>query len=196
LIQTFLDFARPPQLEPRPFEAREVAGQVLSLVAARAGQRGVCLECALPDQPVVIHADVGQFRQVLLNLLLNALDAVPERGTVLLAMSAGPGVPGAAAARDRWLTLQVADTGCGLPPALGPRIFEPFISTKETGLGLGLSISKRIVEAHGGEIAAADRPGGGAVFTIRLPLPLQAETGATDAQRGMAFADPGRAREG
>jgi signal transduction histidine kinase len=75
-----------------------------------------------------------------------------------------------ASSKGRWLTLRVSDSGTGLPAGLGQRIFEPFVSTKETGLGLGLSICKRIVEAHDGEIRASNRPGGGAIFTLRLPL--------------------------
>ena len=104
----------------------------------------------------------SQFRQLLFNLLLNALDAVPGGGTVRVAV--GPDGPGG------WLTVRVSDTGRGLPADLGPRIFEPFVSNKETGTGLGLSICRQIVEAHGGTIDAADRPGGGAVFTARFPL--------------------------
>ncbi|MBL8796245.1 MAG: MCP four helix bundle domain-containing protein [Planctomycetia bacterium] len=175
-IQTFLDFARPPQPEKRPFEARAVVEQAAYLVSGRAEQRGVRVECDVPGQPVVIEADMVQVRQVLLNLLLNALDATPEGGTVRIEIlpreddepdAKGPvGEP----CPGEWLTVQVADTGCGLPAELGPRIFEPFVSTKDTGMGLGLSICKRIVEMHGGQIAADPRSGGGAVFTIRLPL--------------------------
>jgi signal transduction histidine kinase len=104
---------------------------------------------------------VGQVRQVVLNLLLNALDAVPQDGTIWLELRQENG---------KWLTLLVADTGGGLPAGLGAQIFEPFVSTKETGLGLGLSICKRIVEAHEGEIQAANRPEGGALFTVRFPM--------------------------
>jgi two-component system, NtrC family, sensor histidine kinase HydH len=168
-IQLFLDFARPPRVEKRTFDVGEMLTQLVSLLAARAAQQGVRLECRLPQQPVQIQADVGQVRQVVLNLLLNALDASPHGGTVLLEMAVS-GRPSEGDGRgDRWLTLRVSDTGCGLPAGLGERIFEPFVSTKETGLGLGLSICKRIVEAHEGEIQAADRDGGGAVFTVRLP---------------------------
>jgi signal transduction histidine kinase len=70
----------------------------------------------------------------------------------------------------RSFRLVVSDTGCGLPGGLGSRIFAPFVTTKETGLGLGLSICKRIVEAHGGTIRGDNRPEGGAVFTVELPL--------------------------
>jgi signal transduction histidine kinase len=126
----------------------------------------VRLECDLPAEPVPLEADAGQPRQVVLNLVLNALDAVPEGGVVSLQVRRR-----ASGAGGGWLILRVADTGPGLPAGLGARVFEPFVSTKETGLGLGLSVCKRIVKAHGGEITAANRPEGGAVFTVRLPLP-------------------------
>ena len=106
--------------------------------------------------------DADQFRQVLLNLLLNALEAVRRGGAVGVAVEQ---------TADGGASLAVTDDGCGLPADLGDRIFAPFITTKETGLGLGLSICKRIAEAHGGAITAADRAEGGAVFTLRLPPP-------------------------
>ncbi len=168
-IQLFLDFARPPRVEKRTFDVRKMLTSLIDLLAPRAQQQGVRLECRLPDRPVLIQADVGQLRQVVLNLLLNALDATGHGGTILLEIAVSGRPPVGDGASDRWLTLRVSDTGCGLPAGLGQRIFEPFVSTKETGLGLGLSICKRIVEAHEGEIQAANRPEGGAVFTIRLP---------------------------
>jgi signal transduction histidine kinase len=102
----------------------------------------------------------------LLNLLLNALDAVPPGGGVRVELEAPPEKD---EREEKTILLRVRDTGCGLPAELGPRIFAPFVSTKETGLGLGLSICKRIVEAHGGTLAAEDGPQGGAVFTVALP---------------------------
>jgi two-component system sensor histidine kinase HydH len=161
LTQGFLDYARPPSPEKRTFEVRRLLDETAGLVAGRAAQQGVTVVRDLPPGPVAFHADPGQVRQVVLNLLLNALDAVPGGGTVRLGLE-GP-APGGG------LTLCVADSGAGLPPGLGPQIFEPFVSTRATGMGLGLSICKRIVEAHGGEIAAANGPDGGAVFTVRLP---------------------------
>jgi signal transduction histidine kinase len=172
LTRTFLDFARPPRLEKQTFEAQVVLDEMVALVAARAGQRDVRIECQAPDQPVRMEADISQVRQVLLNLLLNALEAVPDGGGILVELETPdePGAPDESADEGRrWLAIHVADTGPGLPPGLGEGIFTPFVSTKGTGMGLGLSICKRIVEAHGGEITAADRPGGGAVFSVRLP---------------------------
>jgi two-component system, NtrC family, sensor histidine kinase HydH len=173
-IQTFLDFARPPRLEKRTFDVGAVLRKVVDLLSARAAQQAVRVECDLPGWPVTIRADLGQVQQVMLNLLLNALDATPHGGTIRLELHEETG-------REKekndqsWMVLRISDTGCGLPAGLGARIFEPFVSTKETGLGLGLSICKRIVEAHEGEIQAADRPGGGAVFTVRLPLTATAD---------------------
>ncbi|HXG13189.1 MAG TPA: ATP-binding protein [Gemmataceae bacterium] len=168
LTRTFLDFARPPRPEKQTFEARALLEQTVAFLAGRASQRDVQLDCRLPDHPVWMEADMGQVRQVLLNLLLNALDAVPDGGTVRVELEVPEGPDGEGRDR-RWLVLRVADTGHGLPAGLGQGIFTPFVSTKGTGMGLGLSVCKRIVEAHGGEITAADRPGGGAVFSVRLP---------------------------
>jgi signal transduction histidine kinase len=168
-IQTFLDFARPPRLEKRTFDAAAVLRQVVDLLAARAAQQRVLIECQVPPGPALLVADVSQVRQVILNLLVNALDAVPHGGTVRLELVSSEACPPGNGG-GQWLTLRVSDTGSGLPPELRQRIFEPFVSTKETGLGLGLSICKRIVEAHQGDIQAADRQGGGAVFTVRLPV--------------------------
>jgi two-component system, NtrC family, sensor histidine kinase HydH len=167
--ETFLDFARPPEPERRTFDLRALVGQVLDLVSARAERQGVSLRCDVPEDRVVpVQADMGQVRQVLLNLLLNALDAVPGGGAVWIEMKS-PGSGGADADGKGWLTLRVCDTGAGLPGELGAKIFEPFVGSKPSGLGLGLSICKRIIESHGGSIQAANRPEGGAVFTIELP---------------------------
>src|SRR5262249_20265053 len=97
--------------------------------------------------------------------LLNALEAVPCGDMVWLRAGNDSGPAGNRERNGPWFVLRVADTGPGLPADLGDRIFEPFVSTKVTGVGLGLSVCKRIVEGHGGDT----RPGGGAVFTVRLP---------------------------
>jgi len=160
LIQSFLDFARPPEPEKRLLDVRLLVEQTLALLAGRARTVHVRMEFLPPPQPVLAIIDPGQFRQVILNLVLNALGAMASGGVITVGLEA---------AGDGWLTLRVADSGCGLPAALGERIFDPFTTTKETGLGLGLSICKRIATAHAGTITGANRPQGGAVFTVRLP---------------------------
>jgi signal transduction histidine kinase len=160
LVHTFLQFARPPKLEKKTLDVCTVVREAIELVSPRAGE-GRRIDFA-PSGPVWAAVDPDQFRQVLLNLFLNAFDATGPAGVVEVVLEAEP---------EGWLTLRVRDNGCGLPATLGERIFAPFVTTKETGLGLGLSICKRIAEAHGGEITGANRPEGGAVFTLRLPIP-------------------------
>lgn len=175
IIQRFLDYARPPRLEKRPLVLPPLLEDTVALVARRAEQLGVAIQLNLPDQVVKVDADAGQIRQVLLNLMLNALEASAEGDTIAVRMSTEvPREPNgrgdAAAAHSAWMTIVVADRGCGLPADVGDRIFEPFVSTKDGGTGLGLSTCKRIVADHGGEIRAENREGGGAAFTVRLPL--------------------------
>lgn len=174
-IQRFLDFARPPTLEKRLFDVREVIQRILDLVSARAAQQQVCLSNCLPENPVEIRADREQIRQLLLNTVLNALDAVGHGGEVHLSLSLDNESEGNEAdlpieQEQRWATIRVRDNGPGVPHELGERVFDPFVSTKETGLGLGLAICRRIAEAHHGHIRASNTSEGGALFSIRLPL--------------------------
>jgi signal transduction histidine kinase len=99
----------------------------------------------------------------LVNLLLNALDAMPRGGALRVELEAG----------ERECRLRVRDTGPGIAPEIAGRLFTPFASTKPTGTGLGLSLSRRIVEEHGGTISAANLPEGGACFTITLPRSVE-----------------------
>ena len=190
-IQTFLDFARPPTLEKRPADVREVIEQTVELVRGRAEQQQVQIRGDLADRPLVIEADHEQLRQLLLNLLCNALDTLPQGGNIRVAAAESPGASpprGAPAGRQcadsspSWITITVADDGPGVPHNLGDRIFEPYVSTKDTGIGLGLAICRRIVESHGGQITAANPGEGGALLTVRLPrsTPATEEKGATD----------------
>lgn len=158
-LQTFLDFARPPKLQRVQLDLGPLVEHVLSVVRGRAVKQNVEVEFDRPATPVVAEADADQLKQVLVNLLLNALDAMPHGGRLELRLR-----------RDQdFVELSVSDTGPGIAAAIQPRLFEPFVSDKETGLGLGLSVSKRIVEDHGGTLRGTNRSQGGACFVLRLP---------------------------
>lgn len=159
-LQTFLDFSRPPTADRRPTDLAPLVRGVADLIRGRAEKQRVAVRIDLPSDGATVTADGEQVRQVLVNLCLNALDAMPTGGTLTVAITPRP--PGRAG-------VEVADTGPGIPRAILARLFQPFVSSKDTGLGLGLVISKRIVEDHGGTISAANRPDGGASFFVTLP---------------------------
>ncbi len=168
LIRTFLDFARPPRLQKRLVELKEMVSHPLEVTANRAEAQGVTLYQNLPSEPLYVEADLGQMHQLLFNLLQNALESASEREAGMVELRAQHDSDGTG--KGERLIIEVHDNGAGLPAEIRDQIFEPFVSSKETGLGLGLSICRRIVEAHGGSLCAADRPEGGAVFRVELPL--------------------------
>ena len=154
---------RREEVEPAPLDVRAVIRDAIRLVEMDARDRQVALSVDVaPDLPPLKGDDV-QLVQVVLNLVMNALDAledVPE-GRRRVRVSA--------AATPEGVEIQVADTGPGIPPAQVERLFDPFFTTKPSGLGLGLSISRSIVEAHGGAIRVSAAEGGGTVFHVLLP---------------------------
>jgi two-component system sensor histidine kinase HydH len=176
-IQVFLDFARPPSPERREADLANVLRRALSLVEGRARRQKVELNAKIPDGPLVVRIDPEQIHQVLVNLLLNALDALPQGGIVDVFLRPNSqtetcnGVPDLAESKSAgYFEVQIRDNGSGIEPRIRRRLFEPFVSSKETGLGLGLSICKRLIEDHGGAIRGDNRPEGGAEFTFTLPI--------------------------
>jgi signal transduction histidine kinase len=159
-IQGLLDFARLPAPRRSACDVRDVVAQSIELVQARAHQQKVEISVRSPQAPVPGDVDRGQIRTVLVNLLLNALDAMPVGGHLEVSLEGS---------LRTGIRLAVADTGSGVSPEMTERLFTPFATTKPTGTGLGLSISKRIVEEHGGQLVAVNRPEVGACFTILLP---------------------------
>jgi signal transduction histidine kinase len=179
-IRTFLDYARPPQLQRQRLVLRHLLRQTVEFVTPRAQRLGVQVRCLTPDPVVEVEVDAGQMRQVVLNLLLNALDASSTGQTITVRMSQE--IPSNASSETdvsggqrRWIVVEVMDQGPGLPATIKDRIFEPFVSSKEEGAGLGLPICRRIVEEHGGQIKADNRQEGGAVFTVKLPVTATGE---------------------
>jgi signal transduction histidine kinase len=157
IVDEFSRFARLPAPEPSPVPAADLAQAVLALFPSPPA--GVELVREIDDGLPAVRADRDQILQVLLNLVRNALEAMPAGGTLRL----GARQDGDAVA------FSVSDTGPGIPGADLGRIFEPYFTTKEGGTGLGLAIARRIVEEHGGRLDVTSIAGEGATFTLRLP---------------------------
>ena len=160
IVEDFLSLGRPLSVKPEPIAVPALFDEVLRLLESEARAAGIRIERELPPGLPPLMADRDRIKQVLLNLVLNALQAMPGGGTLRLEASASGGS----------LTLGVMDTGGGIAAEVLPRLFEPYVTTKVKGLGLGLAIARRIVEAHGGRIEAANRPEGGSRFRVMLPL--------------------------
>ena len=162
---------RPAKEGREPTDVNRLLESVLALVRKRMQQTGVRLHTDLdPNLPqIVVTAD--HIKQVFLNVVLNALDAMPEGGelTVVTRLVASEEASLSLPA-DRQVEIRFADSGPGIAPEDLPRIFDPFFTRKPKGTGLGLSISYDIVERHGGTMGVESVPGQGAVFTIRLPI--------------------------
>lgn len=162
VVTDLLKFARP---SPPSFQSQSVNAilrESLALVQHQIRRKGLRLsEYLAPDLPNV-QGDPDQLKEVFVNLLLNAAQAAPEQGDVLVATRTHAG--------EGWVEVVVADSGPGIPEEYLERIFDPFFTTKPEGTGLGLSMVRRSVEAHGGTITGVNRPEGGARFTVRLSV--------------------------
>jgi two-component system NtrC family sensor kinase len=160
IVRNLLDFARQEKLDLERTNPNRIIEQSLSLVHKLPQFRNITIDQNLADELPEIGCDVHQIQQVLLNLMINAADAMNENGVIKLST-----------AYDRQqgrCLIAVEDNGPGVPPNLLDRIFEPFFSTKGTN-GLGLAVSWGIIERHRGVIEVENIPGGGAVFRIVLP---------------------------
>jgi signal transduction histidine kinase len=179
IIEQLLDFARPTKINRVRHDLRDDIQRSVALVETRTQQAGVTVSVRLPEFPVEIDADAERISAMLRNLMLNAADAMPGGGTLSVAVDVG--LP-----ESESCTIRVVDSGAGISAAMLPRLFEPFATDKARGTGLGLAICRRIVEDHGGKLSAANREGGGAVFTVVLPC------AAPDPSSGPQICERGR----
>jgi len=159
-VTEFLRFARPPQLSPEAVEIRSLLADLTTFIGPECGRKDVSLSLVIEGGPETVVADGFQLKHAVLNLVLNALQATPAEGTIVI------GVRGDA----EGLAIEVRDTGEGMAEEVLPRAFEAFFTTREGGTGLGLPITRRIVEAHGGTLAIRSHAGEGTVATILLPV--------------------------
>ena len=193
LTRQLLAFSRRQMLQPRPIELNSVVTEIEKLLRRLIGE-DVVLQTLLEPDLWLVNADPGQIEQVVMNLAVNARDAMPAGGRLTIQTANGT-VP--ALAGDRWLepgtyvTLSVSDTGVGMSPEIRTHLFEPFFTTKERGKGTGLGLSTvyGIVKQSGGDISVTAEPGRGATFTIYLPK-LAEGNGARSASDAGAHAIP------
>jgi signal transduction histidine kinase len=167
-LQNFLKYARPARPVLKEIDIQSVIREMVYLMTPRFKQNKIELtEEYLPGE-VKVNADADQLKQVLMNLLLNATEAMNNGGTLLVNCSIVAGEKGSDYAK--WLEVRVCDNGPGIPDEVMQSLFDPFVKGKASGVGLGLSISQRILELHHGWIAAVNNAGKGATFTIHIPV--------------------------
>jgi signal transduction histidine kinase len=166
IVQDVLSFARPSEPRLETIGAAAFIGEVQGLMSPDLEQRGVRLAIE-PGPDLLIRADRGHLKQVLVNLVRNAAEAIDGAGTVTLRSRSGR-IRLNGSETDA-VVLEVSDNGRGIRPEIEKRLFDPFFTTKETGTGLGLPIAARIVEKHGGLLQYQTRPGQGTTFGVVLP---------------------------
>jgi two-component system, NtrC family, sensor histidine kinase HydH len=161
----FLRFARLKDLDLKPLSLGSIIEEMLDFFEPTAKQANIDIKCYVPADLPLLQIDRDLFKQALLNLFLNAEQAMPEGGELTIQASAERG----------FVVLSLIDTGKGMTPEVMQRIFRPFFSTKTGGTGLGLATTRRIVHAHQGEISVLSEVGHGTKFTIRLPIETNLE---------------------
>jgi signal transduction histidine kinase len=163
LLSSYLDLGRDREEGFQPVNVGEVVNQAVRLVTSEARKRQCKLEVKLEGDILPVRARPAELRQVFLNLLFNALQAIHEGGKILVR---------AAPQSDDQVSIEVIDDGPGIPKEIQAKIFEPYFSTKPRGegTGLGLSLCRKIIDGHGGALTVHSVPGRGASFTIRIAV--------------------------
>jgi signal transduction histidine kinase len=164
-IARFLNFARPDEPQFQAVDIGSLVKETVNLLAAKFKGSGICLDLCLPDEHPVLEGDPKQLTQVFLNLLINAVEAMPQGGTLTIrsAVTVDP------ESRREFLELMIRDSGHGISEEDLPRVFEPFFTKKALGTGIGLSIVYSIVQKHDGRIEVESEVGKGSSFILLLP---------------------------
>jgi signal transduction histidine kinase len=160
VLNGFLKFARPDELKLQPVRLASLISDIRTSVGPEANRRNVIMKVECPDSLPEINADPGMLSQALLNLALNACQAMPDGGTLKITCRTAP---------KRRVEIDIEDTGIGIPPENLGRIFDLYFTTKEKGSGIGLSMVYRIVQLHDGEVEVQSTPGRGTRFRLTFP---------------------------
>jgi two-component system NtrC family sensor kinase len=172
IVKNLLDFSRQTELNPEPTDINRVVSTAVLLMRNQALVKGVSLQFKPEEGIPPLTLDADQMQSVLLNLLLNALDATKRGDSIKITTSIGTSGNGASM---QGVKIKVKDTGCGIPPENLDKLFDPFFTTKEVGqgTGLGLAVSYGIVQRHGGNIRVRSKVSRGSTFTVWLPIEEQ-----------------------
>ncbi len=182
VVGSFLDYARPGHTNPEPIYVNSAVELTLQFLRPECDSADVTLHVTMdPDLPKV-RIDIEHLRQVLINLVQNAVQAMTGGGDIYVETRTQDGFRPGGQARQ-WVQISVRDTGPGLAPGLLPNLFVPFVTTKQQGTGLGLAISQRIVSEAGGRIDVRSRETVGTTFVVLLPA-AEAELDSFEAERG------------
>ncbi|MBW1696358.1 MAG: HAMP domain-containing protein [Deltaproteobacteria bacterium] len=160
IVDTFLNFSRVSELERSPVNIHGLIEEVLSLLARDAESKGIRVETAFEKGELVKNVDPEKMKTVFLNLIINAIEAMPSGGRLRITTSGGG---------DKPAKITISDTGCGIAAENLERIFDLYYSTRQQGSGLGLSIVNNIIRDHGGEITVQSSLGTGSDFTLTIP---------------------------
>jgi len=183
IVQELLEFSRQREARMAPHSVNEIVRRTLGMLEKQASFQNIQVVRELdPSEPVAI-ADDSQLQQVFINIILNAVDAMQERGT--LAVTTGHDDA------SQEVFVRFTDNGCGIPPEIREAIFDPFFTTKAPGrgTGLGLAVASRIVEAHRGRIEVESEVGQGTIFTVVLPLAAKPEAESQQTGEGSQKAE-------
>jgi signal transduction histidine kinase len=167
VVETLADFSRPMDLDLREHDLRRVVDQTLELAGAELKENGVRIESESPPIAVPVRVDAELIRQAFLNLLLNAMQAMPSGGLARVTVR-----------RDqRFAIVEFADNGIGIPASVLPRIFDLYFTTKPRGSGIGLAMTYRILQLHGGAMEVRSNsdpasPEHGTTFTLHIPISI------------------------
>jgi signal transduction histidine kinase len=173
ILTDFLQFAGRMKLDPQPHDLNRIVDELCDFFHPQCDQAGVVQRLQFPERPVRVRVDAALLKQALLNLMINAVQAMSQGR-----QSAAADRPGARGgelilrveADHDEARVHVIDTGPGIEPAHLEEMFRPYVTTKAGGTGLGLPTARRIVEEHGGRLVAQSEPGAGSDFTVHLPL--------------------------